>query len=119
MIRPAMNALNGFRSRMPRGALQKELGKRIVQRRERRGWKQAELAARLGVSRDQLGKWERGRNAPSLEDLAALSEVLEASLEQLGIGQGADEPMPEVEVHELYFHLSAMARQLKPYLKKK
>jgi len=99
--------------------LQKELGRRIVARRERRGWKQAELAARLGVTRDQLGKWERGRNAPSLEDLAALSEVLEATLEQLGIGHGASEPVAELEVHDLYFHLSAMARLLKPYLKKK
>jgi putative transcriptional regulator len=94
----------------------RELGKRIVRARERRGWKQADLAKRLGVPRERLGKWERGLHAPSLEDLAALSEVLEMPLGELGVGRCFREVLSSLEVAELLSYFTAMGRLLKPLL---
>ncbi len=99
-----------------KGALKKELGARIVKARKRRGWKQAELAERLGVQRERLGSWERGRTAPGLEDLALLSEVLEIPFEELGFGRRMEEALSPVELAELARHLTAMARLLKPWM---
>ena len=106
----------GSRRKNPKGELKKELGARIVKARERRGWKQAELAGRLGVQRERLGSWERGRSAPSLEDLALLSEVLEVPFEELGLGRRREEALSPWEVTELARHLAAMARLLKPWM---
>ena len=95
--------------------LRSELGRRIVKTRMRQRWSQAELARHLGAPRERLGKWERGLNAPSLEDLATLSEVLEVPLEALGLGRGARRTISDKELAELVFHLSAIARLLKPW----
>ena len=100
----------------PKGELKKELGARIVEARNRRGWKQAELARRLGVQRERLGSWERGRTPPGLEDLALLSEVLEVPFEELGFGRRMEEALSPVELAELARHLAAMARLLKPWM---
>ena len=48
--------------------LTQEVGRRIVRERKRRGWSQGDLARRLGVKRERMGNWERGENAPRLED---------------------------------------------------
>ena len=79
-----MKAERDSRNGVPGRDLTKELGLRIAGIRKRRGWSQSQLAARLGVPRDRLSKWERGMNAPSLDDLSGLSEVLEVPLEELG-----------------------------------
>jgi transcriptional regulator with XRE-family HTH domain len=100
----------------PKGGLTKELGLRIVRIRKRRGWSQAQLAARLGVPRERLGKWERGLNAPSLDHLSALSKVLEVPLEELGLGRGAKVPISAVELKELTRYILAMERMLKPWM---
>jgi transcriptional regulator with XRE-family HTH domain len=110
-----MNGKRGRERRTPKAMLRSELGRRIIKTRMRRGWTQAELARRLGVPRERLGKWERGLNAPSLEDLAALSEVLEVPLEGLGLGRGVRRTISEEELTELVFHLGAVARLLKPW----
>jgi transcriptional regulator with XRE-family HTH domain len=100
----------------PKEDLKKELGARIIEARKRRGWKQAELARRLGVPRERLGTWERGRRAPRMEDLALLSEVLEIPFE-LGLGRRVvEEELSAVELTELARHLAAMARLLKPWM---
>jgi transcriptional regulator with XRE-family HTH domain len=95
----------------------RELGQRIVRIRKRKGWKQTELARRLEVTRERLGRWERGVRTPSLEDLAALSEVLAVPLEELGLGQ-AGEPLPPTQLQELVHHLKAMARLLRPWMER-
>ena len=104
------------RRKDPKEDLKKELGARIVEARKRRGWKQAELARRLGMQRERLGSWERGRRAPRMEDLALLSEVLEIPFE-LGLGRRVEEEeLSAVELTELARHLAAMARLLKPWM---
>ena len=98
------------------GRLCRELGRRIVEAREKRRWKQAELARRLDVPRERLGRWERGLNAPSLEQLAALSEVLEMPLGELGLGRCFREALTSMDMAELVSYFTAMARLLKPWL---
>lgn len=104
--------------------MRKELGRRVVEIRERRGWNQGELARRLGVPRDRLGKWERGVNGPSLEDLAELSEVLEVPLEELGLGRSPkrleklEEPLSSVELMELVRLVGGIGRLLKPWMQR-
>ena len=103
------------RNGAPERDLTKRLGLRIVGIRKRRGWSQAQLAARLGVPRERLGKWERGLNAPSLANLSALSEVLEVPLEELGLGLATEKPISSTELKELARYCLAMGRLLKPW----
>jgi transcriptional regulator with XRE-family HTH domain len=110
-----MNTEERQGGRGSKAALRMELGRRIAKTRKRRGWSQAELARRLKVSRERLSKWERGQNAPSLEDLATLSEVLEVPLEGLGLGRTERQTLSPAELSELVFHLGALARLLKPW----
>ena len=89
---------------------------RIAGIRKRRGWSQSQLAARLGVPRDRLSKWERGMNAPSLDDLSGLSEVLEVPLEELGLGRAPEGPISSADLKELTRYFLAMGRLLKPWM---
>jgi transcriptional regulator with XRE-family HTH domain len=117
-----MRTPRGSRGRPLKGALRKELGRSVVEIRERRGWNQGELARRLGVPRGRLGKWERGLNEPSLEDLSALSETLEVPLEELGVGRRPDspeEPISPAELMELVRLVGAMGRLLKPWIQRR
>lgn len=99
-----------------KGTLREELGRRISQKRKRRGWSQGELARRMGVFRERVSKWERGEHAPTLEDLVSLSRTLEVPLEELGLGCAAGESLSPLELGEMVSHLKAIGRLLKPWL---
>ena len=64
-----------------------ELGARIVRLRSEKGWDRVVLARKLGVSRDRLSKWERGKNAPPLKILVLLGNLLEVTLDELVTGR--------------------------------
>ncbi len=59
------------------------LAKRIRNRREGRGLKQADVARALQVSAQAVSKWERGENAPDIAQLAPLARLLDVSLDWL------------------------------------
>lgn len=59
----------------------KELGASIRQARSDRGWTQAELAGRLGVSPAYVQKLEGGRANPTVGQLANVASALEMDLE--------------------------------------
>ena len=105
---------------MSQEILQKELGARIVRLRKTRGWSQGELATRLKVHGSRLSKWERGVNAPSLEDLRNLMTVLEVTADELLIG--AREPkaplLPPGERTELAMYLAGFTKLLRPLLER-
>jgi DNA-binding transcriptional regulator YiaG len=84
-----MSEPNARPMRIQQSVVQRGLGRRIVDLRRARGWKQGDLAKRLEVPSDRLGKWERGLNAPSLEDLTALAFVLEVTYLELIEGSQA------------------------------
>ena len=63
-----------------------ELSNNIGRLRGERGMSQEELAAKLGVSRQSVSKWETGAATPELEKVAALAELFGVSLDELVLG---------------------------------
>ncbi len=55
----------------------------ITLARESAGLTQAELARRIGVSRQQLHNWETGFRNPKLDALVLIAEALHVPLESL------------------------------------
>jgi len=77
------------------------MGERILQLRKRWQWSQGELAERLGVTRERVGNWERGENAPPVEALVALGEVLRVSVDELLRGKRRGRWLKEEELERL------------------
>ncbi|HYO15086.1 MAG TPA: helix-turn-helix transcriptional regulator [Thermoanaerobaculia bacterium] len=83
------------------------LGGRIALLREGKGWSRGELARRLKVTRERLGTWERGVNAPPPESLADLARVLGASIDELLTGRApVGRLLTPDECHRIMKHLS-------------
>lgn len=61
--------------------LQRRVGMRISEMREKWGMSQAELARRLNVSTSSIKTWENGFGYPSVENCIGLSEVFHVSSE--------------------------------------
>lgn len=59
------------------------VGGRIRARREELGLSLAELAARLGIGRQNIHRYEAGARLPTLEALYPLAAVLECSITEL------------------------------------
>ncbi len=70
--------------------IRKEFGDRIKQLRKQKGWIQKELANRVGVSYQQLNKYEGGTNTPPMDKLIGLASALEVSLDYLIVGEQTD-----------------------------
>ena len=67
-------------------------GENIVQLRKIRQMTQEELADRIGVSRQAVGKWESGETEPSLDLAKKVAEVFGVSLDELADHQGEIAP---------------------------
>lgn len=101
--------------RIAQADLLRNLGLQIVKLRKGRGWNQGDLAKRLGVNRSNVGKWERGLSAPSLEDLTVLATLLGVTLDELVHGQGATpSPLPAAQREQLTMLLNGLVRVLGP-----
>lgn len=70
------------------------LGKRVAQMRDRRGWKQKELAEASGLSVTFISEIENDRRAPGTEALLRVAEALGTSLDYLVKGVTEAEPVP-------------------------
>ena len=60
-----------------------EIAQRLANRRKRAGLSQEALAARLGVSRQAVSKWERSESSPDTDNLIALAQLYGVSLDEL------------------------------------
>lgn len=60
-----------------------ETADRLVQLRKQSGLSQESLAAKLGVSRQAISKWERAEASPDTDNLIALAELYGMTLDQL------------------------------------
>jgi len=58
-------------------AILQSVGKRIRKARERRGWTQEQIAARVGLSSSYYAGIERGIHNASLLTLASIAEALD------------------------------------------
>ena len=66
------------------------LGEAIQAARRAQNLSQEALAEKIGVSRQALGKWEKGAALPGLDNLQALAQVLDCSVDSL-LGTAAAE----------------------------
>lgn len=60
----------------------------IADLRKVKDWSQTELANVSGVSREMIGKYERGEAVPSIEAAKKIADAFEVSMDYL-IGEGA------------------------------
>lgn len=60
-----------------------EIANRLVQLRKANNLSQEELAAKLGISRQAVSKWERAEASPDTDNLIALSKIYNVSLDEL------------------------------------
>ena len=59
------------------------IGKRIIQLREEKGLSQNELAEKLKVHSQSVGRWEREDTIPSADDVMKLAEVFAVTTDYL------------------------------------
>lgn len=60
-----------------------EIAGRLTRLRKENGYSQEELAAKLGVSRQAVSKWERAESCPDTDNLISLARLYGVSLDQL------------------------------------
>lgn len=84
-----------------------EIADRLVALRRESGLSQEELAAKLGVSRQAVSKWERCESSPDTDNLIALARLYGVSLDALLLDGGDTataqaQPQPETAPDEPY-----------------
>jgi len=60
-----------------------ELGNNLAEMRKKAGYSQEGVAEKLGVSRQAVSRWETGEASPDTENLIALAELYDVSLDEL------------------------------------
>lgn len=71
------------------------LCRKLTQARKTAGLTQADIAARLSVSRQAVSRWESGQSKPSTEKLLALGALYGVSIDQLLNAGNSEEPTVE------------------------
>lgn len=76
-------------------------GEKIAGLREKRGFTQGDLAAKLGISRASLSHYEKNRREPDYATLTKLADYFQVSVDYL-LGRSDDTAaaLPEVAVQE-------------------
>ena len=71
------------------------LGEKLTQARKAAGLTQADVAAKLNVSRQAVSRWESGQSKPSTGRLLALGELYGVSIDQLLNTENVEVPAVE------------------------
>ena len=94
------------------------LGIRIAILRISKGWSQAELARRIGVSASAIGMYEQGRREPSLGLLVRLAEEFGTMTDYLLMGEiSASDPPATPELPSITVRTEALVRLLSRTMK--
>lgn len=51
--------------------------------RKKKGYTQEQIAEKIGISRQAVAKWERGEALPDIENIMALAEIYEVTVDSL------------------------------------
>lgn len=89
--------------------LKANIGKRIRKQRIDSGLTQAELAAKLGVSRATISSWETDRTEPAMQDVQALAAAMGCQPSDL-VGNFAEEVRADDTIRRLSAYLSALTQ---------
>ena len=73
------------------------LDERLYQLRKQKGLTQADVAEKLGISRQAVSRWEIGAAIPTLENIKILSELFDVSVEYLLQGDSGVEEEEHTE----------------------
>lgn len=76
------------------------LCEKLTQARKAAGLTQADIAARLSVSRQTVSRWESGQSKPSTEKLLALGALYGVSIDRLLNTENAEKPAVETTSDE-------------------
>jgi len=102
-----------------------DFGKHIVSLRKEQGISQTELANRLGIHKNVLGRYEREEAKPSIEVARSIADILNVSLDYLTgkVDQHIDEAivhkvltiqkLPKEERERILFTVDALIRDAK------
>ena len=100
---------------MPRSAKspRSDVGQRLAALRQSKGLTQKQLAAKVGVSQQDIAYWERQAPAPRGDVLPALAKVLEVSIDELmGVRQPkARKTAPRGKLNRLFEAASQLPRR--------
>ena len=67
----------------PENKFIRDIGKRIRERREEKGWSQEQLAIEADVDNSHLGKLERGEGNPTIKLVFRIAQALEVDFQDL------------------------------------
>ena len=68
---------------MTKDELKRNIGRRIIELRTRKGWSQSDLARACNKDRQAMEKLENGKVNPTIYSLLEISKVLEVPLKEL------------------------------------
>ena len=77
-----------------------EIANRLINLRKKNGLSQEELAAKLGLSRQAVSKWERAEASPDTDNLICLAKLYGVSLDELLKTEDDVETIVEEQVKE-------------------
>ena len=94
-----------------------QIGARIRDARQDKGWTQDRLAEAVGVSRSAVAQWETGRAGQLTGNLSRIAEVLNVGIEHLTHGRNKRAPGQtasgdELALLRLYRECTPQDRQL-------
>lgn len=71
-------------------------GQNLKRLRERRGFRQIDVAAGTGIDRRQISKWETGKLEPDIRSLCLLADFFGVSIDYL-VGHVTPQPKEDVD----------------------
>lgn len=78
----------------------RQVGERIARLRRSRGWKQRDLASKVGCSLQQVSKLERGCWMPRVSVLVRVAETFNVTADYLLTGRGPRTPGVDMRLRE-------------------
>ncbi len=91
---------------------QEAFGKRLKELRNIKGMTQEKLAEKVNITREHLGRLERGKYSCSIDLLIELSYTLNASTAYLLLGRNPDRDQDRKQLLQVISQLSDIARNM-------
>jgi len=90
------------------------IGKKITQLREEMGISQRELARKLGVHYQSIGRWEHDETIPDANDLRKIAEFFKVTMDYLffdNVPKDGRIDIPDVDLLRMFEEVSTMDEQ--------